>query len=274
MIEQPKEKIESNPNKIEKADILSARLYLDEIYRKEFEEKRSKIEPEVLEANLQHTFRVIKNARSIAQAENMDINKIDIAATLHDIGKLRHDLAGGIDTFGHHETGAKLAKEFLINQLKKSPELAESISQMITRHSDIPFIRRVKPDIPEAETKEDFVLRDADVLDMISIHGLKKIVEIRQNPQSKFYSEDEGKLDNAISSALQSSKESEDILVTAEAKKIAKEYQQQTEEFLKIFRRKKKKFINYNLNAFKDTFYEVVKDGWAAHLEEHPELEK
>lgn len=251
--EQERPKIDSN--KIERQDIEASFQYLQEIYQKEFEKKDSKITPEILESNIDHTKRVIENAKRIAESEKLDIEKIEFAATLHDIGKLRHDLPGGIDTFGHHETGAKLAKEFLINRLKKSPDLAESISQMIARHSDIPFIRRVKPDIPKAETREDFVLRDADVLDMISIYGLRKIIEIRQNPQSKFYQEDKGKLENAIESALQSTKESENILTAAEAKKIAEEYKKQTEKLLKRLETEKAK----SLEDFKKVFDEFVK---------------
>ena len=252
------EKIEKpviDSNKIERQDVDAGFQYLEGIYQKELQEKDSKVTPEILESNISHTKRVVENAKRIAASEKLDIGKIEIAAVLHDIGKLRHDLPGGIDTFGHHETGTKLAKEFLTNQLKKSPELAESISQMIARHSDIPFIRRAKPDVPKAETKEDFVLRDADVLDMVSVHGLRKIVEIRQNPQSKFYQEDKGKLENAISSALQSASESMDLLVTSEAKKIAREYKKQTGYLLAKLRIANAK----TLNDFKKVFDEFVK---------------
>jgi len=252
------EKIEKpviDSNKIERQDVDAGFQYLEGIYQKELQEKDSKVTPEILESNISHTKRVVENAKRIAASEKLDIGKIEIAAVLHDIGKLRHDLPGGIDTFGHHETGTKLAKEFLTNQLKKSPELAESISQMIARHSDIPFIRRAKPDVPKAETKEDFVLRDADVLDMVSVHGLRKIVEIRQNPQSKFYQEDKGKLENAISSALQSASESMDILVISEAKKIAREYKKQTGYLLAKLRIANAK----TLNDFRKVFDEFVK---------------
>ncbi len=255
MIEQPKEKIESSSNKIERQDIDAGFQYLQEIYQKELQEKDSKVTPEVSESNINHTKRVVENVKKIAASEKLDVEKMELAAILHDIGKLRHDLAGGIDTFGHHETGAKLAKEFLTKQLKKSPDLANSISEMIARHSDIPFIKRVKPDIPKAETKEDFALRDADVLDMIGISGLRKIVEIRQNPQSKFYQEDEGKLKNAIASAIQSSKESVNILTTPEAKRIAEEYEKQTEELLKRLKEEK----SQSLEDFKKVFDEFVK---------------
>lgn len=248
--EQPK--IDSN--KIERQDINAGFEYLLATYQKELREKDSKVTPGVLESHVGHTKRVIESMIRIANSEKLDVEKMEIAAVLHDIGKLRHDLAGGIDTFGHHETGTKLAKEFLTNQLKKSPELAESISQMIARHSDIPFIRRAKPDAPKAETKEDLALRDADVLDMISVHGLRKIVEIRQNPQSKFYQEDGGKLENAIKSALQSNQESIDILVTPEAKKIAEEFQKQTAKFLEELKNKEVK----NLSEFQKVFDKFV----------------
>lgn len=257
MIEQPKEKIESNSNKIERQDIDAGFEYLLNIYQKELQEKDSKVTPQALESNLNHTKRVVENIRKIVMAESMDMDmeKLELAATLHDIGKLRHNLPGGIDTFNHHETGAKLAKEFLTNQLKRSPDLAESISNMIVRHSDIPFIRRVNPNIPCPQTKEDLVLRDADVLDMIDVHGFRKIVEIRQNPQSKFYQEDDGKLDNAIKSALQSNKESAEILTTDCAKDIAKEYDKQKKQLLKKLQRKNAK----TLDDFQKIFDEFVK---------------
>lgn len=251
--EQEKPKIDSN--KLERQDIDAGFEFLLEIYQKELNEKDSKVTPEVLESNLGHTKRVVENMKRIAQSEKLDEEKMELAAILHDIGKLRHDLPGGIDTFGHHETSAEIAKDFIVKKLNKSTALTDSVGDMIERHSYIPFIKRVNPDIPEPITWEDLALRDADVLDMINIHGLRKIVEIRQNPQSKFYQEDNGKLDKAISSALKSNQESVDILVTPEAKTIAKEFQEQTKNFLKELKSKKVK----TLIDFQKVFDEFVK---------------
>lgn len=253
--EQEKPKIDSS--KIERQDVDAGFEYLLDTYQKEINEKDSKVAPEILESNIGHTKRVVENMKRIARSEKLDVEKMELAATLHDIGKLRHDLPGGIDTFGHHETSAEIAKDFIVKKLNEPTALADSVGDMIKRHSDIPFIKRVNPDIPEPITWEDLALRDADVLDMVNIHGLKKIVEIRQNPQSKFYQEDKGNLRKAIYSALKSNQESIDTLVTPKAKTIAEEFQEQTKSFLKELKSKKVK----TLIDFQKVFDEFVKKG-------------
>jgi len=247
---------ESDPNKVEAQDVAAAQNFLSETYNLERDMDGSKVTEAVRRSNLEHTARVTGDARRIAVAEGVPEEEAAIAGALHDAAKLKHDLPGGIDTFGHHESGAALAKKFLAEKLKKSDEVSARIAEAILSHSNIPFIKAARPDVPEPKSKLAHVLRDADVLDLINIHGIKKIVEIRQNPQSKFYEQDGGSLAKAIASALTSSADSLGILTTESAKKIAEEYNEQAKRLMQ----KLKEAGAASVDDFRKVFKEFVEE--------------
>ncbi|MDP2695649.1 MAG: HD domain-containing protein [bacterium] len=232
----PAEKESSNS--IEREDILRAQQFLKDTYNKELREN-GKVTPELVKENTDHAERVAENARWIAENEFLDINKLELAAICHDCGKLRSAHPGGIDTFEHHITGARMTYEFL-RDLGKSPALSEEIRDMIMAHSAIPFIKRWADEnevgLPEPTTPEEFALRDADLLDQIDIWGFKKIIEIRQMPDGDFYAQDGGNIRKAMASAEQSAKEAKEQLHTETAKKIAASYEKRWQKLVDALR--------------------------------------
>ena len=74
-----------------------------------------------------HISLVIKYAKRLALDENEDVEAIEIAALLHDLGRIRY---GGK---GHNLTGAKDAKEILEKE-NYSPEKIEKICNAIISH--------------------------------------------------------------------------------------------------------------------------------------------
>ncbi|MCK5026664.1 MAG: HD domain-containing protein [Nanoarchaeota archaeon] len=74
-----------------------------------------------------HISLVIKYARRLALDENEDVEAIEIAALLHDLGRIRY---GGKE---HNLTGAKDAKEILETE-NYSPEKIEKICNAIISH--------------------------------------------------------------------------------------------------------------------------------------------
>ena len=242
-----------HPDTVEREDVGEAWKFLKGVYQEELDEK-GEVTPEVVEANIDHAERVAENAHWIAKGEGLNEEKLVFAGICHDCGKLDCTMAGGINTFGHHETSAGLARAFLL-KAGKSDELVQSVGDMIERHSFIPFIIDKNPKVPEPKTKEDFALRDADVLDQIDIWGLKKIVEIRQNPKSEFFKEDKGDFQKALTSALETRKNAIGLLVTPTAKKIANSYVKRSEKLLLRLGEQNVK----TLEEFQKTFDDFVK---------------
>lgn len=251
-IEKAEKEISLESKEITRNDIEKGLAFLKTVYQKELEEGKE-VTPEIVEENLSHTQRVVENARWIAKGEKLNEAKLELAGVLHDVGKLNSEILGGIDTFNHHTASADLASSFL-TQLKKSAELKESIINMVARHSFTPFIRKENPKVPAPMTWEDFALRDADQLDEIDIWGIKKIIEIRQNPKSAFYKEDKGKFRNALNSAIQSREEAIKLLVTPTAKKIAEGYEARSQKLLEKVKQAKVK----NLKEFNKIFNQFL----------------
>lgn len=242
-----------NPERIERQDVEKSREFLKRNYEEQLKPrdgKDSNVTPEIVQSNLAHADRVTENAKWIAFHEKLDSEKLQLAAICHDCGKLGRDFPGGIDTFNHHLSSALQAKAFLRDSLNKKDSLVKEIGNIINRHSHIPFILERMPNVPPPITKEDFALRDADVLDQMDIHGLRKIVEIRQNPQTEFYKNDGGDLWKAISSALATADQAEKILETATAKKIGASYKQRLGRLITALRESGAK----TLDDFKKTF--------------------
>lgn len=242
-----------HPNKIEHEDVKAAWEFLKNEYRKEVENK-GEVTAEMAGVNIAHAERVAENARLIARGEWLDELKLEFAGICHDSAKLDYTLPGGVDIFNHHETSAGICRVFLY-KLGKSDELAQSISDMIERHSFIPFIIAGNPKVPEPKTKYELALRDADVLDQIDIWGLRKIIEIRQNPKSEFYKEDGGDFQKALASALETRKHAVEFLVMPTAKKIAEGYVKRSEKLLALLKERNVK----TFEGFKETFEEFIK---------------
>ncbi len=244
--------VEKRPSETE-----AAWNFLAEVFHRESTAEDSLASPEALQSNFEHTRRVVNNALRIAEAEGLskkDRQELEIAAILHDSAKINRAAPGGVDTLNHHINGAELAKGFVVGRLRKPEPAAERIGNAILRHSRIPFLVEQNPDILASESELDLVLRDADILDLVSVYGLRKIVEIRQDPRSRFYVEDKGSLNRAIESAIESGKGALELLATPEAKRIAEEYGGQTRRLLAVL---KNQAVN-NLAGFKKVFDDFI----------------
>jgi len=214
---------------VDRGDLDKARQLVEEIFLEEMKYPGSPLNPGMVKLNLDHTDRVRANAVAIAAGEGLNLPLMELAAILHDVSKIDHrDLvSGGIDTWHHHHRGASLARKLILANLPSAVAVADVVSQMIECHSDIPFIRRYwagqyRASLPGPRTKEEFALRDADVIDMLWVAGMAKIVYFRQVPGSDFYLEDGGDIQRAIASAHSSFREALGCLVTPTSKKLAK----------------------------------------------------
>jgi uncharacterized protein len=108
-----------------------------------------------------HTLRVLKVAEYISRVEKADIEVVQIAAYLHDIGRMKEDNSGG--KLDHALIGAEMARDILrdipLEHVKK-----ENVIHCIETH------RFRGNRIPE--TLEAQVLYDADKLDSIGAVGI------------------------------------------------------------------------------------------------------
>ena len=110
-----------------------------------------------------HTIRVHRLCRHIAEAEGADRLVCESAAYLHDIGRVHQDTSGG--KVCHAETGAALARQMLSN-CPIDEDRRENILHCIAAHR---FRRGAPPQTLEAQ-----VLFDADKLDAIGAVGVAR----------------------------------------------------------------------------------------------------
>lgn len=176
-----------------------------------------------------HTERVLNLAIKIGEKENADLEIIELAALLHDIGRKDEDESKG--KICHAEQGKILARKFL-EEKGFETEKIERVSHCIECHR----FRRDK--IPE--TKEARILFDADKIDSIGAIGIgrafvfagevgakvhnKKGIDVEK---TKEYSED----DTAYREFLVKLSKIKDRMFTDEGKKIA----QERHDFMTIF---------------------------------------
>jgi uncharacterized protein len=106
-----------------------------------------------------HVNRTLKIATFLAKKEQADVELVQAAALLHDIGR----------TVGepHNETGAKLAHEILKRSTNYSQEKIEKIVKIVLQHS-IAFRDRL-------ETLEERIVWDADKIDLLGVIGIARL---------------------------------------------------------------------------------------------------
>ncbi len=109
----------------------------------------------------EHTLRVYNLCLHIGKEERADMEILEIAALLHDIGREEQDKCNGVVC--HAERGAELAEEMLTD-LGVSEEKIERIIHCIRAH------RFRKGESPKS--KEAKILFDADKLDSIGAVGV------------------------------------------------------------------------------------------------------
>lgn len=110
-----------------------------------------------------HTLRVYRLSRHIAEQEGADLDVVQPAALLHDIARAREDHSEG--SLCHAEEGAKMAGEIL-SDLGMAQQQVKSVVHCIASH-------RYR-DERQPETLEAKVLFDADKLDSIGTVGIAR----------------------------------------------------------------------------------------------------
>ncbi len=131
-----------------------------------------------------HTDRVYRNALTISNEEEADMDVVKAAALLHDIARIKED-SGECEC--HAETGAKMAEEIL-KELSFPKEKIESVVYAIKihRHSS-----GIKP-----ETKESAILQDADRLDALGATTIARMFSSGGKAGIPLYNPEKRKIKN------------------------------------------------------------------------------
>jgi len=110
-----------------------------------------------------HVERVVKLAMKIGKIEKADLDVLEVAALLHDIGRKEEMKSKG--SFCHAEKGAEIAR-LILGDLKIDKEIIDRICHCIISH------RNRNNHLPK--TIEAKVLFDADKLDSIGAIGVAR----------------------------------------------------------------------------------------------------
>jgi len=113
--------------------------------------------------NWEHTLRVVRLCERIGPGEGADMQVLEIAACLHDIGRCKQDSSNG--TICHARLGGRMARP-IIKDLELTDEQKNNIIHCIRSHR---FRGDEKPDTLEAR-----VLFDADKIDAIGAVGVAR----------------------------------------------------------------------------------------------------
>lgn len=166
----------------------------------------------------EHTQRVYNLCLDLGKKENADMEILELAAILHDIGRREQDKSSG--KICHAEKGAVLAREIL-KEHKIDEEKIDKIIHCIETH-------RFRGDkIPES--KEAKVLFDADKLDSIGAVGIGRAFHFSGEIKSRLHNNDVDiekteqytKEDTAYREFMVKLRKVRDRMLTNEGKKIA-----------------------------------------------------
>lgn len=153
----------------------------------------------------EHVDRVLKIATFLAKKERGDLELVQVAALLHDVGWVVGQ--------PHNKTGAKLASDIL-KKLKYSPQKMEKVLKIVLRH---PMDFRDK-----LETLEEKIVWDADKIDLLGAVGIAR----------GFHWEGKRSFESAVKLAFQVFTPIYNSLNTSTAKQISKKRQKETMSFL------------------------------------------
>jgi uncharacterized protein len=153
----------------------------------------------------EHVDRVVKIAAFLAEKEGADLELVQVAAILHDVGWVVGQ--------PHNETGARLAGEIL-KEIKYSPRKIEKVLKIVLHH---PMDFRGK-----LETLEEKIVWDADKIDLLGAVGIAR----------GFHWEGKRSFESAVKLAFRVFTPIYDSLNTSTAKQIAEKRQKETMSFL------------------------------------------
>ncbi|NDK08088.1 HD domain-containing protein [Candidatus Gracilibacteria bacterium] len=175
-----------------------------------------------------HTDRVRNLALHIGKIENADLEVLEIASILHDIGRKEQNKCKG--KICHAEVGAKKAEEIL-KEFNLETKKFENIIHCIETHR---FRKGKTPESLEAK-----ILYDADKLDSIGAVGIGRAFLFAGEFGAKLHNKDVDiektkpytKEDTAYREFLVKLKKIKDKMLTDEGKRLA----QERHEFMVIF---------------------------------------
>ncbi len=170
-----------------------------------------------------HVERVRNLALHIGRCEGVDLEIVELAASLHDIGREEETKSKG--QICHAEHGAKIAREVMKKYDIPSDKI-EAVAHCIESHR---LSRGKKPEIIEAK-----VLFDADTLDSIGAIGLGRLfffasvigARVHNNKIEAGGDWEYSREDTAYKYFLEKQKDVPGRMLTKEGKKIAKERHQ------------------------------------------------
>ena len=129
--------------------------------------------------DVQHVYRVLKNARAIAADEpDVDMDVLEAAALLHDIGRPAQLEDPSVD---HALYGAELAYDFLLSH-GFAADFAERVRHCVRAHR---FRRSCEPETTEAK-----ILFDADKLDVTGAIGVARTLLYQGQTDRPLYAVD------------------------------------------------------------------------------------
>lgn len=146
------------------------------------------------EPHINHFVPTAKYAKILAEKENADIEVVEIAAWLHDIGSIIYGREN------HHITGAEIAEKKL-RELGYPEERIEKVKKCIFNHrGSVDCVR---------ESKEEQVIADADAINAFDhIEGLFRAAFVSENlNQEKARESVRKKLINCYNKLSQNAKE-------------------------------------------------------------------
>ena len=158
----------------------------------------------------EHVDRVVKIAVLLAKKEKADMELVQVAAILHDVGR-------GIGQ-PHNEIGAKLASEIL-NNLQYPPEKTEKVARIVLLH-DIGSESKLR-------SLEEKIVWDADKIDLLGAVGIAR----------GFHWCGKQSFDSAVKLAFEIYAPIYDLLNTKSARELAEKRNKETLSFLSALTR-------------------------------------
>ncbi|MGM5481929.1 MAG: HD domain-containing protein [Nanobdellota archaeon] len=176
----------------------------------------------------EHTLRVQSLAMHIGKYENADLDILNAAVLLHDIGRAEEDEKKG--EICHAQKGAELAEE-LLDEFNYSKDFIKSVKHCILTH------RYRGKNIPQ--TKEAKILFDADKLDCLGAVGVGRAFLFAGEVGAKLHDKNVDidntksytKDDTAYREFLVKGQYIKEKMQTSEGKRIAQERHKYAKEF-------------------------------------------
>ena len=148
-----------------------------------FEQIREKVKRKLKKSrdshNWDHTERVYNNCIKIGREENADMEIVEYAAILHDIGRKKGDQSKGKKC--HAKIGAKIAEKMLKKQGLDRAKIEKIIHCIITH--------RFRSDNPP-KSLEAKILFDADKLDAIGAIGIGRAFQFAGEVGARLHNND------------------------------------------------------------------------------------